>query len=240
MHGSDAEAIHSTNGLNGVASAAQLDLGLCAAAGERARRSRGGRAADAPSSNATAAIVFFDPMRIERALSRCFAALGREPYTPDPRARAARGQHHVRAARPADGRDRPGRRRADAPGRRRVRGRQGVHPVSRRARQAAPGAARPRRSPRPPSPRPINTFPTPIQKFQFFDKYSRFDYEKGRRETWIETVDRAVSFLHELVQTNTGVDLGGDAVRARAADDPRDEEHAVDAPAGDGRRARPA
>src|SRR5207244_10940986 len=33
-------------------------------------------------------------------------------------------------------------------------------------------------------------FPTPIQNFQFFDKYSRFDYEKGRRDTWIETVDR--------------------------------------------------
>lgn len=41
-------------------------------------------------------------------------------------------------------------------------------------------------------------FPTPIQQFQFFDKYSRFDHELGRRETWEETVNRAVSFLHEL------------------------------------------
>lgn len=41
-------------------------------------------------------------------------------------------------------------------------------------------------------------FPTEIQKFQFFDKYSRFDYDEMRRETWIETVDRAVSFLKEL------------------------------------------
>jgi ribonucleoside-diphosphate reductase alpha chain len=41
-------------------------------------------------------------------------------------------------------------------------------------------------------------FPTPLQKFQFFDKYSRFDYDLGRRETWIETVDRSVSFLREL------------------------------------------
>lgn len=41
-------------------------------------------------------------------------------------------------------------------------------------------------------------FPTQLQKFQFFDKYSRFNYQLGRRETWIETVDRAVSFLHEL------------------------------------------
>ncbi|HYF64232.1 MAG TPA: ATP cone domain-containing protein, partial [Herpetosiphonaceae bacterium] len=41
-------------------------------------------------------------------------------------------------------------------------------------------------------------FPTPLQKFQFFDKYSRFDYDLGRRETWIETVDRSVNFLREL------------------------------------------
>lgn len=41
-------------------------------------------------------------------------------------------------------------------------------------------------------------FPTPLQQFQFFDKYSRFDYAQGRRETWVETVDRAVGFLHEL------------------------------------------
>lgn len=32
----------------------------------------------------------------------------------------------------------------------------------------------------------------------FLDKYSRFDYKKGRRETWIETVDRAVSYLKEI------------------------------------------
>lgn len=43
-------------------------------------------------------------------------------------------------------------------------------------------------------------FPTPLQQFQFFDKYSRFDYALGRRETWVETVDRAVSFLIELSQ----------------------------------------
>lgn len=43
-------------------------------------------------------------------------------------------------------------------------------------------------------------FPTALQKFQFFDKYSRFNYELGRRETWIETVDRAVDFLHELAR----------------------------------------
>ncbi len=41
-------------------------------------------------------------------------------------------------------------------------------------------------------------FPEQIQKFQFYDKYSRFSWELGRRETWIETVDRAVNFLKEL------------------------------------------
>ena len=41
-------------------------------------------------------------------------------------------------------------------------------------------------------------FENQIQKFQFFDKYSRFNYDLGRRETWKETVDRAVDFLKEL------------------------------------------
>jgi ribonucleoside-triphosphate reductase (thioredoxin) len=41
-------------------------------------------------------------------------------------------------------------------------------------------------------------FPTQLQKFQFYDKYSRFNYDLGRRETWIETVDRAVDYLREL------------------------------------------
>lgn len=41
-------------------------------------------------------------------------------------------------------------------------------------------------------------FPTQIQKFQFYDKYARFTYEHGRRETWVETVDRAIEYLKEL------------------------------------------
>lgn len=41
-------------------------------------------------------------------------------------------------------------------------------------------------------------FPTPIQEFQLYDKYSRFNYDLGRRETWVEVVDRAVSYLTEL------------------------------------------
>lgn len=41
-------------------------------------------------------------------------------------------------------------------------------------------------------------FPTDLQKFIFYDKYSRFNYDLGRRETWVETVDRTVDFLEEL------------------------------------------
>lgn len=41
-------------------------------------------------------------------------------------------------------------------------------------------------------------FPTQIQKFQYYDKYARFNYDLGRRETWIETVQRATDYLKEL------------------------------------------
>jgi len=41
-------------------------------------------------------------------------------------------------------------------------------------------------------------FPTPIQNFQFLDKYSRFNYDLGRREYWHETIQRATDFLKEL------------------------------------------
>ena len=41
-------------------------------------------------------------------------------------------------------------------------------------------------------------FPTPLQEFQFYDKYSRYNYDLGRRETWAETVRRAVTYLKEL------------------------------------------
>lgn len=47
-------------------------------------------------------------------------------------------------------------------------------------------------------------FPTDAQQFTFFDKYSRYSYELGRRETWIETVDRTVAFLKELADGAEG------------------------------------
>lgn len=41
-------------------------------------------------------------------------------------------------------------------------------------------------------------FQTPLQEFVYYRNYSRFRYDLGRRETWPETVERAVSFLREL------------------------------------------
>lgn len=39
---------------------------------------------------------------------------------------------------------------------------------------------------------------TALQTFQFLDKYSRWNHDEGRRETWEESVDRSVRFLKEL------------------------------------------
>lgn len=50
-------------------------------------------------------------------------------------------------------------------------------------------------------------FPTPLQMFQFYDKYSRFNYDLGRRETWIETVDRSVEYLKELSHNKLAPDI---------------------------------
>ena len=50
-------------------------------------------------------------------------------------------------------------------------------------------------------------FPSQLQKFQFYDKYSRFNYELGRRETWLETVDRAVDYLKELSEWRLPAEL---------------------------------
>lgn len=52
----------------------------------------------------------------------------------------------------------------------------------------------------------------PLRVFQFFDKYSRFDDEKGRRETWPEAVRRAVDHLRWLVARECG---SADAVPAQ-------------------------
>lgn len=40
-------------------------------------------------------------------------------------------------------------------------------------------------------------FAKEIQKFQALDKFARFDHEKGRRETWPESVSRTLSFFKQ-------------------------------------------
>jgi hypothetical protein len=45
-------------------------------------------------------------------------------------------------------------------------------------------------------------FPTQLQRFQFYDKYARFSYEHGRRETYVEAVDRVINQLRRLVEMN--------------------------------------
>lgn len=46
-----------------------------------------------------------------------------------------------------------------------------------------------------------------LQEFQFYDKYSRFNHELGRRETWAEMVLRVVGYLRELSGNVLGEDV---------------------------------
>jgi ribonucleoside-triphosphate reductase (thioredoxin) len=143
--------------------------------------------------------VPFDIGRIESALGRCFAGFNRTPETPV--AELARRVVNIIAAKSA----------AEAPT---VEGVQDIVELVLQAAGEFEAAKRyilyraehaKKREERP-VPEDVRRafaesdryFPTPLQKFQFFDKYSRFDYQLGRRETWIETVDRSVDFLHEL------------------------------------------
>jgi ribonucleoside-triphosphate reductase len=210
MLGSGGDNGHSANGHDGIASAAQLDLDFARRGVSVLER------ADIEEIALPTTIVkrdgrlmAFDPMRIERAINRCFAALGRQPYTAVPE--LALRVVNIMSARP---------------GQPTVEIVQDAVELTLQAAgefEAAKAyilyrAEHAKQRQERPIPEEVRTafaqadqyFPTPIQKFQFFDKYSRFDYEKGRRETWIETVDRAVAFLHELVQNNTGIDLGAD------------------------------
>lgn len=142
-------------------------------------------------------VVPFEIERIENALHRCFASFGRVPETSEKElARrvsnilVAKGvpptvenvQDIVEMVLQAAGEFEAAKRyilyRAEHAREREDR------PVPDEVRQAFEQSAR--------------YFPTVLQQFQFFDKYSRFDYKQGRRETWIETVDRTMSFLYEL------------------------------------------
>lgn len=46
----------------------------------------------------------------------------------------------------------------------------------------------------------MNPFVTPIQELQFYDKYSRWSQELGRRENWEETVERVISFFYDQLK----------------------------------------
>jgi ribonucleoside-triphosphate reductase len=144
-------------------------------------------------------LVAFDIERIENALTRCFASLHRKPQTSVPE--LARRVVNIIAAKSS----------SDAPT---VEGVQDIVEMVLQAAGEFEAAKRyilyraehaQKRIERP-IPEKVRLafaesdqyFPTPLQKFQFFDKYSRFNYELGRRETWIETVDRSVDFLYEL------------------------------------------
>ena len=48
-------------------------------------------------------------------------------------------------------------------------------------------------------------FPTPLQQFQYMDKYARWIPELKRRETWPETVLRVITFLKKNTKTSFDV-----------------------------------
>src|SRR5215218_5581369 len=84
MHVVDAAAVQSLDNVDqSPPPAAQLDLGF---AERRVSVLPAVEDIALPTSivKRDGRVVSFDPMRIERALSRCFAALGRQPYTPIP------------------------------------------------------------------------------------------------------------------------------------------------------------
>lgn len=51
-------------------------------------------------------------------------------------------------------------------------------------------------------------FETPGQRFSFYDKYSRFNWNNNRRETWPETVDRCVDHLRWEVRVHVAEQQG--------------------------------
>lgn len=158
-------------------------------------------------------VVPFDVERIEGALTKCFAAFDREPATPV--SELARRVVNIVAAKSEGA----------------VPTVEGVQDIVEMVLQAAGEFEAAKRyilyrfeHSRQRDDRPIPEdvraafeadaayFPTPLQQFQFMDKYSRWNESLGRRETWVETVDRAVAFLRELATPYADL---GDAVYER-------------------------
>ena len=53
--------------------------------------------------------------------------------------------------------------------------------------------------------------PTEYQQFIHLSRYARWDYEKGRRETWHETVERYFNFFTEHLEETCGFRLDNGA-----------------------------
>ena len=51
------------------------------------------------------------------------------------------------------------------------------------------------------------SLPTEYQKFIHLSRYARWNYEKGRRETWNETVERYFNFFEKFIAEQTGYHL---------------------------------
>lgn len=172
---------------NGTAASAYLDVEQAGIAVPSTIVKRDGR------------IVPFDIGRIENAMARCFASFGRTPQAEIPE--LARRVVNIISAK-ANGTPPTV---------------EGVQDIVEMVLQAAGEfeaakryilyrAEQAKKRERRPIPEDVRHafaasdqyFPTPLQKFQFFDKYARFNYDLGRRETWLETVNRSVDFLYEL------------------------------------------
>ena len=48
----------------------------------------------------------------------------------------------------------------------------------------------------------MNTLPTQYQQYIHLSRYSRWDYNNKRRETWEETVGRYFDFFQKHLATN--------------------------------------
>ena len=61
---------------------------------------------------------------------------------------------------------------------------------------------------------PVNpaVLPTQYQQFIHLSRYARWDYDKKRRETWGETVDRYFTFFQEHLKETCDYDLGNGTV----------------------------
>ncbi|MFN9951576.1 MAG: recombinase, partial [bacterium] len=56
------------------------------------------------------------------------------------------------------------------------------------------------------------SLPTQYQQFIHLSRYSRFRDELGRRETWVETVDRYFDFFVNHLKTNQSFNINKDLV----------------------------